>query len=90
MLPFSLCDRNLTLQNKKILICCGAGNNGGDGLVLARKLHSRQFDVQIVILGDPAKFTGPAKINYNIIQQLPITIYQYDKIKTVANLIRQV
>jgi hydroxyethylthiazole kinase-like uncharacterized protein yjeF len=65
------------------------GNNGGDGLVVARKLHSRQVDVQIVIVGDPAKFKGPAKINYDIIQKLPITILQYNKVKTVANLIKQ-
>jgi NAD(P)H-hydrate epimerase len=77
------------LQNKKILIFCGIGNNGGDGFVVARKLHSRQVDVQIVILGDPAKFKGSTKINYDIIQKLPVTILQYDKLKTTVTLIRQ-
>ncbi|SOV19606.1 pyridoxal 5'-phosphate synthase, putative [Plasmodium gaboni] len=33
---------------KKILICCGPGNNGGDGLVAAR--HLKQFGYDIMIL----------------------------------------
>ncbi len=76
------------LYNKKILIFCGVGNNGGDGFVLARKLHSRQIDVQIVILGDPAKFKGPAKLNYDIVQKLMLNPLLYNRVKNLSALIK--
>uniref|UniRef100_A0A8C9GDX2 NAD(P)H-hydrate epimerase n=1 Tax=Piliocolobus tephrosceles TaxID=591936 RepID=A0A8C9GDX2_9PRIM len=33
---------------KKILICCGPGNNGGDGLVSARHLKEFGYDIKII------------------------------------------
>lgn len=36
-------------KKQKILCLCGSGNNGIDGLFVALKLHSRGFDVEILI-----------------------------------------
>ncbi|MCP9763100.1 NAD(P)H-hydrate dehydratase [Lacihabitans soyangensis] len=36
----------------KTVIFCGIGNNGGDGLAVARKLHQLGYDVQTYVLGN--------------------------------------
>ena len=36
------------LKNKKVLIVCGSGNNGADGIALARLLH-KKFEVSLYL-----------------------------------------
>jgi NAD(P)H-hydrate epimerase len=49
----------------RIVVVCGAGNNGGDGFVVARHLLSRGFDVSCFLLGPAEKVTGDARINHD-------------------------
>jgi len=49
-----------------IVILCGAGNNGGDGYVIARHLELAHRQVRIVALKAPAELTGDAKTNAEI------------------------
>lgn len=37
-------------EKKEFVIFCGIGNNGGDGLVIAKELQERKFEVKIVII----------------------------------------
>jgi NAD(P)H-hydrate epimerase len=46
-----------------IVVVCGKGNNGGDGLVAARVLRQRGREVRVLLLGDPAELRGDAKAN---------------------------
>ncbi|MCK9275655.1 MAG: NAD(P)H-hydrate dehydratase [Syntrophales bacterium] len=62
------------IYGKKFLVICGIGNNGGDGFVTARKLHSNGAIVKVIILGDASKFTGAAQKNYEIAKRLSIDI----------------
>jgi hydroxyethylthiazole kinase-like uncharacterized protein yjeF len=48
----------------KISILCGKGNNGGDGLVVARHLKAAGIEPQVYFFGDPAKLTGVASENF--------------------------
>lgn len=42
------------LENKKIVIVCGKGNNGGDGYVIARKLLEDNAAVRVISVGTPS------------------------------------
>jgi NAD(P)H-hydrate epimerase len=55
-----------------IAILCGGGNNGGDGLAIARHLHNRGAEVVIFLLGDAAKYQGDALCNYQIVQAMKL------------------
>ena len=55
------------LQNRypianHIVVVCGAGNNAGDGYVLAKLAMQSGLDVSVVSLVDPAKLQGDAKM----------------------------
>lgn len=59
-----------------VAICCHKGNNGGDGLVIARHLDGLGIPVRIVLLCTPAEFAGDAATNWQIVEKskLPFEI----------------
>ena len=50
-------------------VICGKGNNGGDGFVIARKLHEMGREVQVLVLADASELRGDARFNYG---KLPV------------------
>lgn len=50
----------------RVLILCGGGNNGGDGLAIARHLHNARVEVLIGLATRPSSYAGDALINWNI------------------------
>ena len=64
--------QELGIKDRKFVVFCGGGNNGGDGLVVARKLHSNGAEVKVFLLQDETKFKGAAKRNFEIVSRMPI------------------
>ena len=52
------------LAGKRITIVCGKGNNGGDGLVVARLLHQHRARVTVLLLAPAADLSRDAKAMY--------------------------
>jgi NAD(P)H-hydrate epimerase len=53
------------LPAQRVLVLCGKGNNGGDGLAVARQLHSRFHPqaLDVVLLAAPEELKGDAAAN---------------------------
>jgi NAD(P)H-hydrate epimerase len=64
-----LATRLAPLSGHRIVVICGKGNNGGDGLVVARQLftgfHPRSLHV--VLIADPAELKGEAAENFRML-----------------------
>ena len=50
--------------SKNIKVFCGTGNNGGDGLAIARLLIDQGYDVQVYCIGDFLKASLDFKVNF--------------------------
>ncbi|GAI29685.1 unnamed protein product, partial [marine sediment metagenome] len=57
------------IKNKKFAVFCGGGNNGGDGFVVARKIHSNGGEAKVFLLDEETKFKGIAKGNFEIVSK---------------------
>jgi len=80
---YSVISSEVGVQGKTFIICCGIGNNGGDGLVIARKIHSNGGRVKVFILGDRAKYKGAARLNLDIVSNLKIEIRDVTSVDAV-------
>lgn len=65
-------NNELGIGGRRFIAFCGIGNNGGDGFVVARKLHSNGALVAVFLLGDKEKLTGCARDNFETMAALPI------------------
>ncbi len=60
-----------------VVICCGKGNNAGDGFVIARHLDLRGHQVRVLLWAAPEELTGDAATNYHILckTDVPIEVF---------------
>lgn len=54
----------------KVLIACGTGNNGGDGLAVARLLKTKGYHVEVCIVGALDRLTADAKQQLEMYQAI--------------------
>lgn len=64
--------------SEPIQVICGLGNNGGDGLVLARLAHLQGREVTVYLSGDASKLQGEAECAYVDAQMQGVRILPVD------------
>lgn len=52
-----------------VVICCGKGNNAGDGFVIARHLENGGCDVRVLLSTPASSFTGDAFTNFAVLRR---------------------
>ena len=63
----------------RVVVCCGAGNNGGDGFVIARHLAIRAIPTRVLLCCDPQRLRGDAESNYQILTRCGVEIQHVDQ-----------
>lgn len=64
------------LSDHRIVILCGKGANGGDGLAIARQLWVQGLarELQAALLADPAQLEGDAAVNWRMAEGLDVPV----------------
>ncbi len=62
-----------------VVICCGRGNNGGDGFVIARHLEIRGYPARVLLWADPEDLAGDAAVNFRILQKSGTPIHVFGR-----------
>ncbi|MBN2217918.1 MAG: NAD(P)H-hydrate epimerase [Pirellulales bacterium] len=61
-----------------VVICCGRGNNAGDGFVIARHLDIRGHAARVILWSDPIELAGDAATNYAILRKTNVPVDVFD------------
>ncbi len=64
------------VENKKIAVVAGRGNNGGDGFVIARYLAQKGIRVTVFLLSQSLKVKGDAAANLKLLAPLDVQVIE--------------
>jgi len=67
-----------TIDNPCVLVVCGQGNNGGDGLAAARLLSVKGIDTDVVFTGGIDAAGADAAVNLRIVKNLGVNIFSFN------------
>jgi ADP-dependent NAD(P)H-hydrate dehydratase / NAD(P)H-hydrate epimerase len=61
-------------DRKKVIVLSGGGNNGGDGIVAARELYNRGWNVKVFLLLKEDKLSPDCLAQYRIAKQIGVPL----------------
>ena len=64
------------IENKKVAVIAGRGNNGGDGFVIARYLKQKGIQVQVYLLAVRDRVQGDALANLKLLKPLEVPVVE--------------
>jgi NAD(P)H-hydrate epimerase len=66
-----------------VVVCCGKGNNGGDGLVIARHLANRAIPTRVLLFAPADQLAQDAAVQWHIVQRLrlPAQVWSGDDVQ---------
>ncbi len=62
------------IENKRVGVIAGRGNNGGDGFVIARCLKQKGIQVYVYLLSEANRVQGDAAANLKLLQPLEVPV----------------
>lgn len=70
---------------RRVLVLCGGGNNGGDGLAVARHLHTSGVLVSAILCATPQRLSPDAATNLKLVRSfgVPLTVMPDDDVTTL-------
>lgn len=72
----------------RVLIVCGPGKNGGDGLAVARHLHNASIDVRVVMCGEVGAMPRDAATNAEIVRRMGLA-YEHANEQTLGDAVER-
>ena len=67
-------------KHPKVVIVCGCGNNGGDGMVAARYLTLAQIKIDVFLVGTPADLKPDPQVFYKTLGPLGVRVKAVQKV----------
>ncbi len=61
-------------EEASVAIVCGRGNNGGDGMVIARNLHNRGVYVEVFLLAEEDAVSRDSKVQLDILKKMDVEV----------------
>lgn len=66
-------------EQSRIVIFCGTGNNGADGLAVGRNLVNSGFNILICIVGNVEKASDELRLQYGILKKMKVDVHILDE-----------